>query len=70
MKFITHKKMIDVAFKVYKTYRFGSSVLVSGEWFLKSGKSIGVKQDIRIKYKDTPYWFMSNDLTNWNEVIL
>ena len=70
MKFITHKKMIDVAFTVDKVYRLGYTVLVSGRWVSKRGYFLGVSQDIRINYKDLQYWFMINDLTNWNEVIL
>lgn len=70
MKFITHKRMRDVAFKVDKSYKFGYTILVVGEWFNKKGYSLNIKQSFRIKYKDLPYWFMSNDLTNWNEIIL
>lgn len=70
MKFITHKRMMDVAFKVNKIYRFGYSILVSGEWVLKSGHFLGQKQDIRISYRDLPKWFMSKDLKDWNEVVL
>lgn len=70
MKFITHKRMIDVAFTVDKVTRLGYTVLVSGRWVSKRGYFLGVSQDIRIKYSDLPSWFMSNDLTNWNEVIL
>ena len=70
MKFITHKRMMDVAFTVDKVYRFGYSILVQGRWVSKRGYFLGVSQDIRIKYKDLPQWFMSDDLTNWNEVIL